>query len=452
MSEELTRLLEQAAAGQGKPLYLIEGDEYLARTAARELAEALVPAHDRALNLIVIDAAAGTKEIVQHLVTVAMFASPKAIIVEGAEALAEEVDAEKELSRARDLWQGRRQRDSARRLLKLVRPAGWGAADLALGSKGAPSAAKWRKEIGAAPEEGDKGWLQELSAWALEQKLAAPSGDVEALVKAVERGLPPKTHLILVAEALPARHPLARAVAERGATLKRKAERKGRGIDSLDISEVVSQELGPLKKKLARDAEQELKLRLGDDLRLLAMELQKLALYAEDRPTITRADVEALVAPVREEEFFALGEAVGDGDLSRALELFQGELRRKTNLSSVALPFLGGVASAVRKLLYDHARYAGIPAARTARELQYDEYQRSVFPGVEAECAQKGQKKPHPFGAWLNYKRARRRPRGHWRRALVLCAEADAGIKDGADARLLLERLLVEVCGARARA
>ena len=452
MSEELTRMLEQAAAGKGKPLYLIEGDEYLARTAARELAEALVPEHDRGLNLIVIDAAAGTKEIVQHLLTIAMFASPKAIIVEGAEALAEEVDAEKELSRARDLWQGKRQRDAARRLLKLVRPSGWSAQDLALGSKGAPSVAKWRKEIGVAPEEGDKPWLQELSAWALEQKLAAPSGDVEALVKAVEKGLPPKTHLILVAESLPARHPLARAVAESGATLKRKAERKGRSIDTLDISEVVSQELGPLKKKLARDAEQELKLRLGDDLRLLAMELQKLALYAEDRPTITRQDVEALVAPVREEEFFALGEAVGDGDLSRALELFQGELRRKTNASAVALPFLGGIASALRKLLYDHARYAGIPAARTARELQYDEYQRSVFPEVETECAQKGQKKPHPFVAWLNYKRARRRPRAHWRQGLVRCAEADAGIKDGQGARLLLERLLVEVCGARARA
>ena len=451
-AEDLARLLEQAAAGKGKPLYLIEGDEYLARHAARELAEALVPEHDRALNLIVIDAAAGTKEIVQHLVTIAMFAAPKAIVVEGAEALAEEVDAEKELSRARDLWQGKRQRDAARRLLKLVRPSGWGAQDLALGSKGAPSVAKWRKEIGVAPEEGDKAWLQELSAWALEHKLVAPSGDIEALVKAIEKGLPPKTHLILVAESLPARHPLARAVAEGGAILKRKAERRGRGIDTLDISEVVSQELGPLRKKLAKDAEQELKLRLGDDLRLLAMELQKLASYAEDRPTITRQDVEALVAPVREEEFFALGEAVGDGDLSRALELFHGELRRKTQVASVALPFLGGVASAVRKLLYDHARYSGIAATRTPRELQYDEYQRTVFPEVEAECEQKGQKKPHPFGAWLNYKRARRRPRAWWRRALVLCAEADAGIKDGADARLLLERLLIEVCGVRARA
>src|SRR4051812_38732758 len=53
---ELSDLLEEARAGKGKPVYLVEGDEYLARTAARELAEALVPEHDRTLNLLVLDA------------------------------------------------------------------------------------------------------------------------------------------------------------------------------------------------------------------------------------------------------------------------------------------------------------------------------------------------------------------------------------------------------------
>ena len=101
---------------------LIEGDEYLARTSARELAEALVPEKDRALNLVSIDAAAGAREIAAQLVTIGMFAAPKAVVVEGAEAFAEELDAARELSRARELWQSKRQRDAARRLLRLVRP------------------------------------------------------------------------------------------------------------------------------------------------------------------------------------------------------------------------------------------------------------------------------------------------------------------------------------------
>ena len=272
---DLGELIEAAAQGKGKPVYLVEGDEYLARGAARELAETLVPEKDRALNLVLLDASAGAREVVAHLVTVAMFAAPKAVVVEGADAFAEEVDAERELSRARELWQAKRQRDAARRLLKLVRGAGWSAADLAFGSRSAPAAGRWRKEIGAAPEEADKAWLQELSAWAEEQRLSAPPEDLEALVQAVERGLPPRTHLVLVAESLPPKHALVRLAEACGAHLRRRAERRGRGIESLDIGEVVSAVLRPQGKKLARDAELELKQRLGDDLRLIAAELEK---------------------------------------------------------------------------------------------------------------------------------------------------------------------------------
>ena len=439
---EIASLLEQAAAGKAPALVLIEGDEYLARTSARELADAIVPEKDRALNLLVIDAAAGAREIASHLVTVAMFAAPKAVVVEGAEAFAEEVDAERELLRVRELWQGRRPRDAARRLLKLVRPAGWAAADLSFATKTGASAAKWRKDVGVAPEEGDKGWLQELSGYALAQNVSAPPEDLDVLLRALERGLPPKTHLILVAEALPAKHPLARLCDDKGVHLKRRAERRGRTIDTLDISGVAADELGPLKKRLARDAELELKNRLGDDLRLIASELRKLALYVGERPQIAREDVEAVVASVREEEFFALAEAVGEGDAGKALQLFADELRRKANASAVALPFLGGVAGAVRRALADSARYAGTGA----RELGYNEFQAKLFPALEAELSAKKQKVPHPFAAWLGYKRSRRKPRRFWRRALIRCAETDFDLKNGADPRLSMERLLIEVC------
>ena len=446
---DLSGLLDEARSGKGRPVYLVEGDEYLAKSAARELAEALVPEHDRALNLVTVDASAGAREVASHLLTVAMFAAPKAVVVEGAEAFATEVDAERELSRARELWQAKRHRDAARRLLKLVAGAGWQLSDAAFGTRGAATAARWRKEVGAAPEEADKGWLQELAGWAEAQRLQAPPDDVDILVSAVERGLPPRTHLILVAEGLPQKHPLLRLAAAKGAVLRRKAERRGRTIDTLDISEIVQEVLGPLRKRLSREAELELKQRVGDDLRLLANELAKLAVYAGDHALIGREDVEAIVAPVREEEFFAVSEAVQEGDLGRALSFLHDELRRTQNATSVVLPFLGAVAGAVRRSLADHVRYAAIPQAATARELPYNDFLRSVFPAVEAELEERGQKVPNPFVAWLGYKRSRRRPRSHWRRSLMLCAEGDFALKTGADPRLLAERLLTQICGAR---
>src|SRR5205085_5808044 len=128
----------------------------------------------------------------------------------------------------------------------------------------------------AAPDEGDKGWLQELSSSAQAEKVAAPPDDLEVLVQAVERGLPPKTHLILVAESLPPKHALVRLAQEKGAQVRRRAERRGRTIDTLDISPVVADELGPLKKRLARDAGLELKDPLGGALRLTTSDVRKL--------------------------------------------------------------------------------------------------------------------------------------------------------------------------------
>ncbi len=441
---ELVALMEQAAAGKAPPVTLIEGDEYLARHSARELADAIVPEKDRALNLVLLDASAGAREIAAHLMTVAMFAAPKAVVVEGADAFAEEVDAARELARARDSLAGqapaRRGAPPAQagaacrvgsRRARLRDQGGRVGGEVAQGSGRGPR--RWRTSRGS----------QELSAFALAQNLSAPPEDLETLLEALERGLPPRTHLILVAESLPPKHPLVRLAQEKGAQVKRRAERRGRTIDTLDISALVAEELGPLRKKLARDAELELKNRLGDDLRLIATELSKLALHAGEKTQITREDVEAIVAPVREEEFFALAEAVGEGDPGKALQLFADELRRKANASSVALPFLGGVASAVRKALADSARYTG----SGPRELGYNEYQSKLFPQLEEELVAKKQKVPHPFAAWLGYKRARRRPRAFWRRALIRCAEADFELKNGADPRLCMERLLVEVCG-----
>jgi len=40
---EMAEMLEEVAAGKARPVVLIEGDEYLARTSARELADAIVP-------------------------------------------------------------------------------------------------------------------------------------------------------------------------------------------------------------------------------------------------------------------------------------------------------------------------------------------------------------------------------------------------------------------------
>ncbi len=446
MDAALTAALKNIADGKPAAFYLVVGDEFLVRQSADALCHALIAEKDRGLNMIRIDASAGAAEIAGELGTVPMFRGRKAVVVEGAEALAEEKDAEAELSRARELWAapgGKRQRDATRRLLTLVRPSGWEAADVALGQKGAASASKWKKEIGAAPTEEDRGWLQELAAYAAEKRIVAPPADVERLVAAVESA-PPGNVLVLCASELSARDPLARLAEKRGVALSCKVQRRGREIGTLELEPLVKEVLDPLGKRLSGDAMQLLKERVGDHARALQHELAKLADYSGDRATITGDDVMQVVERYQEAEFFALGNAVAEGNLGAALKLLDAEMARAKNPTSVALPFLGGIAGAVRRLLMDAARVEAIPGA--AREMSYNTFQANVFPAVAEDCRARGQKAPNPYGSYLSMQRARKRGRARLAKALAACARADVALKSGADPRRAVESLLAEVC------
>jgi len=81
------------------------------------------------------------------------------------------------------------------------------------------------------------------------------------------------------------------------------------------------------------------------------MEAEKLALYAGERSTITRADVDAMVGRTREEALFELSEAYSGGDLAQALAIM-GRLQQG-GLHPLAM--ISGLRNHVRKLMLARA-------------------------------------------------------------------------------------------------
>ena len=65
--------------------------------------------------------------------------------------------------------------------------------------------------------------------------------------------------------------------------------------------------MSPGAKRLLKD-------RVGDAMRQMANELEKLATFVGDRKRIDERDVDLLVAPLREEDFWELGDALGRAD------------------------------------------------------------------------------------------------------------------------------------------
>lgn len=441
MADALEEALAEIKAGKARPLYLVHGEEFLARRAAETICDALVPPNRRDLNFVQLDAGAGAREVAQQLDTVPMFRGTKVVFVEAADVLLAKRDLPKELARAKELWgQPARKKDAARRVLAIVAPAGWSWRELDLDAAGAPSRTRWKKEVGIDPGD-DRAFFAEVARFCADHELKAPKDDAESLQRAVTAGPPKGNHLVLLCEEFDDKHPIAKAVAEKGLALERGVDKtpKGRGIDAFDIAALAHEVLDPLKKKLTPAGQRALKDRLGPAMRQTASELEKLALYVGDRATIDERDVELLVAPLREEEYYELGNALGDGDVERALKLLDDELSRGKH----ALLLLGGLAASVRRMAVDAAKFAKIPNALAGRELSYRDFESGIWPAFQ-QVAGGGAKSPFPV--YMSYKRARRHGVRKLLRALALCAEVDAALKRGADGRLALERLVLAVC------
>jgi DNA polymerase-3 subunit delta len=114
------------------------------------------------------------------------------------------------------------------------------------------------------------------------------------------------------------------------------------------------QQVEARQKRIHSEALGRLVAAVGPNLRQLNAEAEKLSLYVGDRPEIVVDDVAAVVSRSKHARAFALGEALGDRDLPRALRALDEELweiRLKVDKSKSAIGLLYGLISKVRTLL-----------------------------------------------------------------------------------------------------
>ena len=435
MSDPLAPLLAEVKAGKVRPVYLCWGEEYLVRRDAEALAQALVPDAAAGLNYTVLDAAS-PREIAAELLTLPLFPGRKLAMVRDPEFLAPKKGRVDALGKVREAWKAGRRKESARRLLALVARAGWGVGEVDPGVPGAPPPEAWREELGITLADADLDWLREMAAFIREEGVTAPESDVSPLLGALERGLPEGHALVIAATDVDSRHPLLKLAQKQGAVVERKV---GGRLRDLDLSGAARRFLEGSGKRLGPGAEEALRDRLGGQMRLLQSELEKLVAYVQG-PVIRREDVEQVVARVREEEFLELSDALQKRDLPAALRYVDEALDH----GAAPLMILGAIASVVRTLIESQERMVQLGRGQPPRS--FDEFKSRIFPGVEKEAKQYGQRVPHPWAAFLGMQAAARYGRPALRRGLLACAEADVALKSSGAGKLVLERLLWTVC------
>lgn len=106
------------------------------------------------------------------------------------------------------------------------------------------------------------------------------------------------------------------------------------------------------RKDIATDALSELISRVGPHTRQLDSEIEKLSIFVGDRAEIRLEDVESICIRNKTAQAFALGDALGDRDLSRLLQRLDEELwETKLDPRKSEIGLLYGLITKVRALL-----------------------------------------------------------------------------------------------------
>ncbi len=227
----------------------------------------------------------------------------------------------------------------------------------------------------------------------------------------------PKTVLCLAGEKLDQRTKLAIKLNSLGALFALEPPRP------YEIGDWIRRRAQQRKLSIDADAAQLLGDLIGVDLGALDMAVDKLAVYAGERSTITAEDVEAVVAPTKIDRIFKLTDAVGARDLGRA----SLQLRNALGGGESGLMVLSMIARQLRHLAQlKELQRDGVASAEIARRL-------GIRPSLVEPLA--GQ--------------ARRYDTAELCAALAAVREADVRLKSTKlDAGVVLDRLLVEIISA----
>jgi DNA polymerase-3 subunit delta len=197
---------------------------------------------------------------------------------------------------------------------------------------------------------------------------------------------------------------------------------KGRGLYGWVAGEARRQ-----KVTLRDEGVQEIVDRLGQDLRRISGEIEKLAAYAGDaKGPLSAEDVAAVLGRGVAQPVYKLTDAAVDRNLPEALRHLEALLEER------------GAEFFVTSALHRSIRQLRATSALKARRASRDEMIGQL--GLPANMAFKLPQLVEAAGRWQD---------GELKNALAVLAEADARLKSGADPRAVLTAALVKACGRR---
>ena len=439
MKRDLATVIGDIKADKGPPLLLVFGDDLQVQETCNTIIDILVPEGQRSFNLERFDGRAVTWDRLEaSLLTPPFFPGKKVLWVENVPYFFSREQKGELGEQVLRLWSEGKKDEASKLLLDLLAVEGW-------------TQEQWDQleSLSSGPfidlldlERPDaRNEAEALLTYCRSRgmNLSARRGaEDQRLAEWLERGLPDGNFILLTAVQVDRRTRLYKRIEEIGAAFYIGVERDRSGkVNRETLTEFIIQRLRKDGKTLDSQARELILIRASDDLRRLSQELQKLALYVGDRTSIRAEDVTAIFTDEGAEWIFDLTKAIGDREAVAAL----AHLGRLIAQGEHPLKLLGMIAGEVRRLFSARQLLENDLRGCWRRGMTYAQYQQSVIKQRVPMLTR------NPYADYMCFQRADKFSIGALRRYMDEIYAADLCLKSsGANPRLVMERLILEMC------
>ncbi len=267
---------------------------------------------------------------------------------------------------------------------------------------------QWQQLFGFAKPGGDLAWVDTLLAEA--GAGTGPKGGgaatlAERYLAAFEKGLPGQNILFLSAESVDKRKQLFIFIKKKGMIVDCSVDAGAGSAAQKDQREILRElalrTLAPYQKKMEPRAMDMLFERVGFHPVAVVTELEKVALFALDRPVISCADLETMVGRTREDALFELTESFGKREVASTLVI----LARLVENGIHALAILATMRNYIRKLLlFRSLQLQENPSWQ--RGMQARQFQDLYLPALKEKGGWTEMLKGHPYALYMGFKKA----------------------------------------------
>jgi DNA polymerase-3 subunit delta len=439
VKRDLPTVIAELKSAKGPQLLLLFGDDLQVQETCKQVVDTLVPEDQRGFNFERFDGRTVSWDQVEgSLMTPPFFPGKKVLWVENAPYFFSRGQKGEMGEKILELWREGRRDDAAKLLADLLIVEGW-------------TQERWERLDVAASNE-LMGLLDADGSAALEDAGALlayvksrdldlskrKGADGHRLGELLDGKLPEWAFLLLSAVQVDRRTKLFKRFEELGVALFLGLERDRYGkVDRDSLLNFISQRLRQAGKNIEPQARDMIVARAGDDLRTLQQELDKLLLYAAERPAIQSQDVEAVVADHGEGWIFDLTRAIGDRDALGAL----GQLSRLMGQGEHPLRILGTIAGEVRRLLAARQLLDGDLRPHWKRGISYQQFQQIAAKHGTAALTRS------PYADYMCFQRAERFAMPELVVHMESLFDADLRLKSsGGQPRLVMEKLILGMC------